>query len=93
MTLAPDFLKMLVCPATRKPLRLCSDAELQRLNDRIGKGGVLNRGGAAVVGPLSAGLVPEGEAVVYPILDGIPILLSSEAVPLDTPAATATKPG
>jgi uncharacterized protein YbaR (Trm112 family) len=31
---------------------------------------------------LQEGLVPEGEAVVYPIQDGIPVLLTQEGIAL-----------
>jgi len=81
MSLDPEFLQMLVCPATRKPLREVPAAALQALNAAIQRGGVVNRGGAAVTAPLQAGLQPEGEAVVYPVQDGIPILLTTEAIP------------
>jgi uncharacterized protein YbaR (Trm112 family) len=82
----PEFLRLLVCPATRQPLRLASAAELAACNAAIAAGGVANRGGTALSAPLQAGLVPTGAAagasVVYPIVDGIPILLTAEAVPL-----------
>lgn len=83
MAIDPDFLQMLACPATRKPLREVAAADLASLNARIQKGGVSNRGGTAVTQPVVAGLQPDGERVVYPIQDGIPILLTSEAIALD----------
>ncbi len=78
----PAFLAMLVCPATRQPLRLATDAELARVNRAIGSGSAHNRGGTAVSTPLAEGLVPAAGDFVYPIVDGIPILLSAEAIPL-----------
>jgi uncharacterized protein YbaR (Trm112 family) len=83
-----DFLNMLRCPMTQKPLRLASAAELSAINGRIRAGSVKNRGGEAVTRELSAGLLPDGSAVIYPILEDIPILLSTEAIPL-TGAGTA----
>lgn len=77
-----DFLDMLRCPMTRQPLRLASAAELSAVNAAIGKGGLKNRGGETVTQQLQAGLVPEGGVVIYPILEDIPILLSTEAIPL-----------
>ena len=82
MTLDPEFLQMLVCPVTHKPLRELGPADLQGLNAAIARGGVQNRGGSAVTAPLQGGLQPQGEPVVYPIQDGIPILLTTEAIPL-----------
>lgn len=75
-----DFLAMLVCPATRQPLRQATAAELARLQDAIAKGGVKNRGGALVAVPWAGALATQDGAWLYPIQDGIPILLTSEAV-------------
>lgn len=88
----PDFLRLLVCPQSRQPLREATAAELATVNRAIAAGGVQNRGGCPVVAPLAAGLVPQDGSVVYPIQDGIPILLSSEAVPLAAGARQAVSP-
>lgn len=82
-----DFLAMLVCPSSRQPLREATAAELAGLNAKVAAGALKNRGGNPVQNPIAAGLVPSGPApsggaVLYPIVDGIPILLTSEAVPL-----------
>lgn len=82
----PDFLGMLVCPATRKPLRLASAGELAAVNQAIGSGRAKNRGGAAVTVPWAAALATVDGAVVYPIQDGIPILLTAEAIVLVAPS-------
>lgn len=78
----PGFLRLLVCPATRESLREATAAELAAVNAAIQRGSVLNRGGAPVTGPVAGGLVPAAGDVLYPIADGIPILLSGEAIPL-----------
>ncbi len=78
--IAPEFLNMLVCPATRQPLREATAAELQAVAAAIAAGSAKTRGGVAVTEPVTAGLVPADGAVLYPIRDGIPILLSAEAV-------------
>jgi uncharacterized protein YbaR (Trm112 family) len=80
----PEFLAMLVCPASREPLRQASAAELARANAAIGAGAVQNRGGARVEAPLQAALATADGKWLYPIVDGIPILLVGEAVPLPT---------
>ncbi len=85
----PDFLRLLVCPNSRQPLREATAAELATVNRAIAAGGVLNRGGTAVTAALVGGLVPRDGSVVYPIQDGIPILLSAEAVPLAGASAKA----
>jgi len=82
-TLDPEFLKIMVCPRTRKPLRLATMQELADLNRRIAQGEVRNRGGSVLETPLEAGLVVEEERELYPIQEGIPVLLVTEAVGLD----------
>jgi len=78
-----ELLKILVCPDSRRPLRLADDRLLGRLNDAIAAGRVSNRGGQPVRQPLAAGLVREDGGVVYPVIDEIPVLLVDEAIPLD----------
>ena len=78
----PEFLGMLVCPSSRQPLREATAAELEAVNAAIAAGEARNRGGNAVDKSIEAGLVPTSGEALYPILDGIPILLSSEAIPL-----------
>ena len=72
----PGFLRLLVCPSTREPLREASAAELAALNARIAAGAVQNRGGSAVAGRVASGLVPQSGTVLYPFQDCIPILLA-----------------
>ena len=76
------FLAMLVCPSSHQPLREATAAELTAVNAAIQGGTAKNRAGAPVAGPLQEGLVPADGSVVYPIQDGIPILLTAEAIPL-----------
>jgi len=78
----PEFLAMLVCPTTRQPLREATAAELGKVNDAIKQGEARNRGGSAVADPLQAALGTADGAWLYPVQDGIPILLASEAVPV-----------
>lgn len=75
-----NFLAMLVCPATRQPLRMASADELAAVNRAIAAGTAKNRGGTPVTAQWPAALTTADGAWLYPILDDIPILLSSEAV-------------
>ena len=84
MPIDPEFIQMLRSPDTRKPLRCADHSELEKINQLIGAGLARNRAGEQVKDPLDEGLVPEGEAVVYPIRDDIPILLKHEAIPFDS---------
>ena len=84
MPIDPDFIEILRSPGTRQPLRSADAAELAKVNDLIGSGKARNRAGEPVADPIQEGLVPEGEGVVYPIRDDIPILLKHEAIPFDS---------
>lgn len=77
-----DFLRLLVCPASRQPLRHATASELARVAAGIAAGTLRNRGGGVPAGTWTEALVTADGAWLYPVQDGIPILLSSEAVPL-----------
>jgi len=78
----PDFLRMLVCPTSKQPLRTATAAELDRVNAAIQKGALQNRGGARVTAPWHEALATADGAWLYPIQESIPILLTSEAISL-----------
>jgi uncharacterized protein YbaR (Trm112 family) len=80
MTVSPDLLEILVCPETKQPVRLAPAEVLARLNQRIQAGQLRNRGGAPVARPLAEGLLREDGRVLYPIDDGIPVMLIEESI-------------
>jgi uncharacterized protein YbaR (Trm112 family) len=82
MPIDREFLQLIQCPVTRKPLAELDAGALAALNGRIAKGGVKSRGGATVQAALQGALQPQGEAFVYPVQEGIPILLTTEAIEL-----------
>ena len=77
-----DLLEILACPQTRQPLRLAEAGELTALNERLQKGEVQNVGGDTVAEVVEGGLVREDGAILYPIRDGIPVLLVHEGIAL-----------
>ena len=75
-----ELLEILACPETHQPLAEADAALLLKLNRAIEAGGFQNRGGAEVTEPLEGGLVREDGTIVYPIRDGIPVLLVDEGL-------------
>ena len=80
MPIDPEFLRILICPRTHKPLREASAEELEVVNERIQGGSAVTYGGESVSQRVVEGLVPEGEPVLYPVQEGIPVLLVNEAI-------------
>lgn len=77
-----DLLEILACPETHQGLAEAPADVLKKVNDRIAAGDAKNKGGKKVEEPLAAGLVREDGKVVYPIRDGIPVLLIDEGLPI-----------
>ncbi|MGQ9573681.1 MAG: Trm112 family protein [Thermoguttaceae bacterium] len=79
----PDLLDILVCPETRTRLRLAEPSLVARLNQAIAGQRLANRAGQPVRSPIDGGLVREDGTLLYPIVEGIPVLLVDEAIPLE----------
>jgi uncharacterized protein YbaR (Trm112 family) len=82
MAVAQDLIEILVCPETKQPVRLATAQELAALNGRIRAGRQRNRGGEAVSAELVEALVREDGRVLYPVDDGIPVMLIEESIEL-----------
>jgi uncharacterized protein YbaR (Trm112 family) len=78
----PELLKILCCPETHQPVALAAAAALEKINARIQSGGAHNRGGQAVAEKIEGGLVRADGKFLYPIRQGIPIMLMDEALAL-----------
>ena len=77
-----ELLEILACPETHQPLAEAAGDVVAALNTRIAAGEVKNVGGEAVTEALEGGLVREDGGILYPIRDGIPVLLVHEGIAL-----------
>lgn len=83
MPVNPELLEILVCPETKQPVREASADVLARLNAEIEAGRLRNRGGEPVKNAIAEGLVREDGKVLYPVDDGIPVMLIEESLSLE----------
>jgi uncharacterized protein len=64
-----ELLGLLCCPVTRQTLRIADEAELLKASAKASK-------------PVPEGLVREDGKILYPVSDGIPLLVPEEGIPL-----------
>lgn len=77
------LLSILCCPVSHKGLSLARAELLASINAAIGAGELSNRDGIVLENSLKEALVTDDGKTMYPVDDGIPVLLEGEAVALD----------
>ncbi len=74
------LLDMIVCPITKIPLELMDGERLEQMNAAIAAGRVRNHRDQRLESSLTEALIRRDGRIVYPIIDGIPILLEEESI-------------
>lgn len=74
------LLDIVCCPVTKLPLQLLDSDRLVRLNSAITSGQLRNRSAAVLPETLSEALVTRDGRLVYPVREGIPVLLEEESI-------------
>lgn len=77
------LLTILRCPVTHKSLSLARGATLHAVNVAIEAGRISNRDGRVLNETLSEALITDDGKVLYPVANGIPVLLESESVNME----------
>jgi uncharacterized protein YbaR (Trm112 family) len=83
MMLTSEVVRILCCPDDRSPLLVADVDLMNQANSAIRAGKLVNRAGNPIKQPLEGGLVRADGAVLYPIVDGIPVLLRDDGIPLE----------
>jgi len=77
------LLSFLRCPVTQKGLSQAKNDTLQDINAAIAAGKLSNRDGRILAEPLSEALITDDGKVLYPVADGIPVLLEDESISME----------
>lgn len=77
------LLAILCCPVSHKGLIRAGTDQLRRINAAIAEGRLANDSGVALAEPLREALLTDDGKRMYPVADGIPVLLAGESVALD----------
>jgi uncharacterized protein YbaR (Trm112 family) len=74
------LLTILRCPVTHKGLSVLKKDKLEKLNAAIASGSVSTLDGTQLDAPLDEALITDDGKRLYPVNDGIPVLLEGESI-------------
>lgn len=77
-----ELLSILCCPETHQTLGPASPECVERVNAAVSRGTLKNRGGQVVTEVIDGGLVRADGKVLYPVRQGIPVMLVDEGLGL-----------
>ena len=77
------LLTILRCPVSHKGLSILKKDTLEQINAAIQQGDLKNREGEQLAEPLAEALITDDGKRVYPIDDGIPVLLEGESISME----------
>ena len=83
MAIDNKLLEILVCPATKVPVKLLAKDRLAILNRSIEGGEIKHVNGESLQGALSEALITTDGRTIYPVDDGIPIMLEEQGITAD----------
>lgn len=77
------LLTILRCPVTHKGLSVLKKDMLDKVNAAILAGGLSTHEGVKLTEPLAEALVTDDGKRLYPVNDGIPVLLEGESIHME----------
>lgn len=78
--ISDELLSILVCPEDKSAVTLAPQSILDKVNAEIAAGKLKNRAGETINTKIEAALIRQDQKVIYPIVDGIPVMLVEEAI-------------
>lgn len=82
--ISEELLRIIVCPETKQTLVLVESETLHRINSLIEKGEVKDRSGQLIEEKIDGGLMREDQKYLYPIRNGVPVLIIDESIIIDS---------
>ncbi len=83
MSIDGKLLEILCCPVTKSPVNKLTSKQLKALNEVIAQDDVHNIGGETMGEQLQEGLITETGKTIYPVDDGIPVMLEDQGINTD----------
>jgi uncharacterized protein YbaR (Trm112 family) len=80
--LSGELFSILCCPETRQDLTVADASLIEKINQKIEKRELKNRGGKVIAQKIESGLVRADKRYLYVVRGDIPVMLIDEAAPL-----------